>query len=227
MIILGNASIEISLIAVFLAVLAVKLLPIIIVIWFVVQGFRVHWGWGVANLLMPVAIIPFCILHPQESKRPLILLGVCLGTFLILWACARHGSYARPRVELTPDLPASATNAVLYLSLAASADTLSNHWTQTVTTISGSLSRKRPVMPGGHSNGRYDEERLIAIRADGFMIQFTKRAGREMRTNYVLFPYGRTTETNAVGWDIVGSYDDNMRSRPAPEPTTGGAFRLY
>jgi hypothetical protein len=50
MITFGNTSIEISLMAVLAAILTAKLLFIIAGIWLVVQGFRVHWGWGVANL---------------------------------------------------------------------------------------------------------------------------------------------------------------------------------
>ena len=188
-----------------MAVLTIKLLLIIAGIWFVVQGFRVHWGWGVANLLIPGAIIPFCILHPKESKRPLILIGVSLGLLLILWVCARNGSHSRPRVEVAPDLPASVTSAVLHLNLVSSGDALLTNSIQTFTTISCSLSQKMPMM-SDPSSGRYDNERLTAIRADGFVIQFTKHDGGEAQTNFVLFPYGQTTETNMMGWNIVGNY---------------------
>jgi len=230
MITFGNTSVEISLIAVFVAVLMLKLLPIIAVIWFAVQGFRVHWGWGVANLLIPVAIIPFCILHPKESKKPLILFGIWLGGFLILWICARHGSSSLPRVEVAPALSASATNAVLYLQLVSSGDIFGTNRTQTVTAISGisgTLNQRRPVMSGGHSNN--GEQRLIVIRADGFVIQFTDDVGGEMRTNLVLFPYGQITETNTLGWSIVGDYSGKVASWPnlrSAEPTSDSAFRL-
>jgi hypothetical protein len=66
------------------------LLFFVAAIWFVVQGFRVHWGWGVANLLIPFAIIPFCFLHPREPKKPLILIVAALGLLLILLAFAEH-----------------------------------------------------------------------------------------------------------------------------------------
>ena len=119
MITFGNTSIEISLISVFAALLTLKLLPVVAAVWFSVQGFRVHWGWGVANLLIPVAFIPFYILHPKVSKRPLILIGIWLGVFLTILICARHGSSSRPRVEDAPTLSASITNAVLHLKLAS------------------------------------------------------------------------------------------------------------
>jgi hypothetical protein len=223
MITFGNTSIEISLISVFLAVLAIKILPIIAWIWFVVKGFRVHWGWGVANLLIPGAIIPFCIFHPKESKGPLILIGICLGVFLILWLCARHESSSRPRVQVAPGLSASATNAVLHLKLVSF-----NEASRTGSTISCILSRKNLVMFADPSNGRYDEERLIAIQTDGFVLRFTDRVGGEMRTNFVLFPYGQTTETNTLGWSVVGDYNGKATSfsNTAPEPSANDAFRL-
>lgn len=195
-------------IAVLLAVLAIKLLSIATYIWFVVQGFKVHWGLGVANLLIPGAIIPFCILHPKESKRPLILLVACLGVFLILWVYARHGSHFRPKVEVALGSPAPAKNAVLHLRLISSSGAWGTpNWTQTVDT--GILSQKI-VSLGGHSNGRDDEERLMAIQADGFVIRFTKYDAGETQTNFVIFPYGQTTKTNIMGESIVGSYSDNL-----------------
>jgi hypothetical protein len=131
----------------------------------------------------------------------MILAVVCLVAFVILWACARHGSHTRPRIEVTPSLPASATNAILHLKLVSF-----NATSQTGSTISGILSRKNQVMFADPSNGLYDEERLIAMRSDGFVIQFLHREGGEMRTNLVLFAYGQVTETNTMGWNIVGSY---------------------
>lgn len=83
-------------------------------------------------------------------------------------------------------------------------------------------------MPGGYSDGRYDEERLISIKADGFVVRFTNRVGGEMQTNFVLFPYGQTTETNTLGWGIAGDYSGKVTSWPntAPEPTANNIFRL-
>lgn len=203
MITFGNTSIEISLIAVFLLVWTSWLLFFVAGIWFVVQGFRVHWGWGVANLLIPGAIIPFCILHPKESKRPLILIGVSLGLLLILWVCAGHASHSPPRVEVSPGLPASSKNAVLLLNLFAPIDASPTNFTES---ISGSFSLKRPYFHDTVSKSSLDEEQLVAIRADGFIMQFTTSDGGKTQTNSVLFPYGQTTETNTLGWRIVGNF---------------------
>ena len=223
MITFGNTSIDISLIAVFVGVLILKLLPYVAVIWFAVQGFRVHWGWGIANLLIPGAIIPFYILHPKVSKRPLVLIGFWLGVFLIFLICARHGSSSRPRVEIAPTISATTTNAVLHLKLVSF-----NEVSRTGITISGILSLKNPIMRGGHSNGRNDDERLIAMRADGFVVRFTDHIDGEVRTNLVLFPYDQTTETNFLEWSIVGYYSGNVASWPdqPPKPSADGAFRL-
>jgi hypothetical protein len=201
MITFGNTSIQISLIAVFLTVWTIWLLLFVASIWFIVQGFRVHWGWGVANLLVPFAIIPFCFLHPKESKKPLILTGSGLGLLLILWVCAGHGGHSPSKVEVSPGLPASSTSAVLHLNLFFPSDASAGNWTQT---ISGSFSLKMPGIPDIRSQG--EEERLIAIRADGFVMRFTKRDGGETQTTFVLFPFGRTTETNTLGWKIIGNF---------------------
>lgn len=223
MITFGNTSIEISLIAVFAAILTVKLLSIVAVIWFVVQGFKVHWGWGVANLLIPGAFIPFCIFHPTEGKKPLILTGVWLGGILILWMFARHGNSPRSKVEVAPALSASITNAVLHLKLVSF-----NEASQTGRTVSCILSRENQVMFANPSIGRSDEERLTAIQADGFVIRLTDRVGGELRTNFILFPYGQTTETSTLGWSVIGDYDGKATSWPdtEPEPTADNTFHL-
>ena len=69
---------------------AIKLVLFAAAITFVVQGFRVHWGWGLANLLIPGAIIPFSFLYPKKSKVPLILIGIALVLLLIFLICGRH-----------------------------------------------------------------------------------------------------------------------------------------
>ncbi len=223
MITFGNTSVEISLFALFALFLILKLLPIVAFIWFVVQGFRVHWGWGVANLLIPFAIIPFCIFHPKESKRPLILTGIGLGVFLILWICARHGSSSYPKVEVSPGLSASAKYAVLHLKLD------SFNWaTDTGRMLYGMVSQKKPVEPGRPAGDRTDAEQLIAIKADGFVIRFTDRVGGEMQTNIILFPFGQTTETNTLEWHVVGDYSGKVASLPnaAPDSTADNTFHL-
>jgi hypothetical protein len=211
----------------FFALLALKLLSLVVGVWFVVLGFRVHWGWGLANLLIPGAIIPFCILHPKESKRPMILAVACLAIFLILWVCVKLGSHSRPRVEVTPGLPASATHAVLYLNLAAFNDVPPTNLVRILgQTISDSISLRNPGVQGTLSI-EGDEERLVAIRAGGFVIQFKTRSGGETQTNFILFPFGQTTETNLLGWSIVGSFKPlNEAAMPAPINNTNINFQL-
>lgn len=62
--------------------LAGKFMVLISVILFVIQGFRVHWGWGIANLLLfPFAGIVFYFRHEREARAPMLvcLAGVALG----------------------------------------------------------------------------------------------------------------------------------------------------
>jgi hypothetical protein len=90
MITFGNTSIDINLILVFLIAGTMSLLSFIATIWLVVQGFRVHWAWGLANLFLPFANLVFCFVHPKESKIPLILFGIVLVLLLILLIFFRH-----------------------------------------------------------------------------------------------------------------------------------------
>ncbi len=52
---------------------------------FVVMGFRVHFGWGLANLFIWPCMIAFVILYPKESKKPLIVFGFGLALFLCVF----------------------------------------------------------------------------------------------------------------------------------------------
>jgi hypothetical protein len=63
------------------------------------------------------------------------------------------------------------------------------------------------------TNETWDEERLIAINAEGFEMLFTKRwrwagLGQQIHneTNVILFRYGQITETNILGRSIVGKF---------------------
>ena len=89
MITFGNTSIEINLIAVFVAILTLQLLPIVFVIWFAVRGFRVHWGWGLANIfLFPLAGIALFLTHRQEARFPMIIWSLGMALLVILMICA-------------------------------------------------------------------------------------------------------------------------------------------
>ena len=83
-------------------------------------------------------------------------------------------------------------------------------------------------MPEDHDHGRKIEEQLIAIGTDGFFVRF---AG-ENQTNFILFHFDQTTETNMAGWYISGNYsqryNDYMMSRPRMmlKPTNDNALQL-
>ena len=60
--------------------------------------------------------------------------------------------------------------------------------------------------PVTNSGGHYDENRLLAIRPEGFLMLFTERDSGVVQTNAVLFRYGESTETNTLGWRIIGRF---------------------
>ena len=73
---------------------AVKVILIVSAIAFIVQGFRVHWGWGLANLILgPLAGIAFFINNRQKGRVPIYILGhglILLLVIAIIAICARH-----------------------------------------------------------------------------------------------------------------------------------------
>jgi len=54
-----------------------------------------------------------------------------------------------------------------------------------------------------HSSATQDGE---PCRCRGFMMLFTLRDGGVVQTQLILFPYGLTTERNALGWKIIGRF---------------------
>jgi hypothetical protein len=75
---------------------AVKVAFLAAYIMFVIQGFRVHWGWGLANLLIPLSGLVFFVRHRREGKAPMIvwISAVALSfvgfLFLIFTTPIRH-----------------------------------------------------------------------------------------------------------------------------------------
>jgi len=77
----GHTTIDTVLIGFF----AVKIILFISAIAFIVQGFRVHWGWGLANLfLFPLAGIILFITHRREATFPMIIWSFGMALLVIL-----------------------------------------------------------------------------------------------------------------------------------------------
>ena len=69
--------------------LAIKVILFVAAIAFIIQGFRVHWGWGLANLFLgPLAGIVFFIKHRQEGRVPMFIFAYGLILLLILLICS-------------------------------------------------------------------------------------------------------------------------------------------
>jgi hypothetical protein len=88
--ILGLAS-ELSggfgVLAILAALTAVKVILFASTIAFIVQGFRVHWGWGLANFLGPVAGIIFFFNNRHEGRVPVYVLIHGLILLLVILVC--------------------------------------------------------------------------------------------------------------------------------------------
>ena len=148
----------------------------------------------------------------------LVVLGalscVCLAFVIAIlyYSCGWNTSRPNQTVEVSTNLPASLLNANLHLKVREPSDLLAtNH-----ESLSGDLSLAGPDFGGSSDDEKiekWDEMRLIAINAEGFEVRFTKRwrlsgLGQKMNqeTNVILFRYGQVTETNALGWKIVGKF---------------------
>ncbi len=135
--------------------------------------------------------------------RPVRQLAI-LAWLAVIVGCSerdRESSHIAP-VEVSSGLPAAITNALLIVRMSKPNDASPTNYKEL---ISGTRSLQSPM--GSSSSGQnYQEERLVAIKPEGFVLLFTDREGEIVHTNLVVFPYGQTTETNALGWKIVGQY---------------------
>jgi hypothetical protein len=85
---LGNITNEIVLLMFF----AVPFILIAAAIAFIIQGFRVHWGWGLANIfLFPLAGIALFIRHRQEAKIPMMIWTFGMAMLVVLLVCVSLG----------------------------------------------------------------------------------------------------------------------------------------
>ena len=68
--------------------IAVKVIILVSTIVFIVQGFRVHWGWGLANMFLgPLAGIVFFTQHRHEGRVPVYVLVHGLILLFVIVMC--------------------------------------------------------------------------------------------------------------------------------------------
>ena len=83
----SHASGGFGVIAILAGFMAAKVILFAADVAFVVQGFRVHWGWGAANILLgPLAGIVFFTQHRHEGRVPIYVLvhGVILLVVIVV-----------------------------------------------------------------------------------------------------------------------------------------------
>ncbi|MGA2221022.1 MAG: hypothetical protein ABSH21_04440 [Verrucomicrobiia bacterium] len=85
--VIGKTPVDTALIAFVLT----RLLLIAAYILFVILGFRTHWGWGLANLLLPVTALYFSLAHPRTAKIPAVfcIFGFTALLVTMLWVNPR------------------------------------------------------------------------------------------------------------------------------------------
>jgi len=78
----------------------------------------------------------------------------------------------------------------------------------TKSTSCGDCSLRYPVWSGsGHDRHfHYAETRLMAIREDGFEVLLTKAEEQMVKKATVFFPFGKITQTKALGWEVTGEF---------------------
>ena len=114
----------------------------------------------------------------------------------VVWFPHDNGSTERPLVNVAHDAPEAARHAVLNLRVRTP-----NHGTS-----GGTRALDDPVGSGSGSDGHFEEERLIAIKADGFEVLLTQGQDKTVQTATVFFPFGKSTEEKVLGCEVSGKY---------------------
>lgn len=80
-------------------------------VWCLIEGFGVHWSWGVGMLVLgPIVAIPFLIMHRAQRKWPLRLFAASLLLSAIPYAAnAIHARYI-PDGPIRITVPVAASN---------------------------------------------------------------------------------------------------------------------
>jgi hypothetical protein len=72
--------------------IAFKLIMVLAAILFIIQGFRVHWGWGLANIFMfPLGGIAFFLTHRREGKIPMLVWAFGMALLVFVLVCGSIG----------------------------------------------------------------------------------------------------------------------------------------
>jgi hypothetical protein len=88
LILLPSGSGALGLAAILGCFMAIKVIMFVSAIAFIVQGFRVHWGWGLANTFLgPLAGIAFFFNHRHEGRVPIYILVHGLVLLLVIAIC--------------------------------------------------------------------------------------------------------------------------------------------
>ena len=124
-------------------------------------------------------------------------------SLFIVVGCSKqeHLSLPKQDVQISQNVPELLRDSVLHISLHGED---SNHGS-----LVGNCSLKSPVISGSYvdrPNVYSHEVRLIAIKTNGFVACIFKRENHIEEKTEVLFDFGKTTETNMLGWNIVGKY---------------------
>ena len=141
----------------------------------------------------------------------LLFCTVALASATVLSGCSQSGPklFAHPIVDVAPNTPDSARHAVLHLLVVEPGGK-----------IGGYRSLESPSGSGSGSDGHFSEERIVAIRPDGFEVLFTqgydpalhtdvsedRRKPRSVQTATIFFHFGETTNTTAIGCEITGTF---------------------
>ena len=129
--------------------------------------------------------------------RLLFVFAVLFG-LVALGGCSRRVSEvpARARVEVSPNLAASARSAVLGLSV----------HNPGYGNTGGFRSLLSPIGSGSCSDGQFQVERLTAIHTDGFVVLLTVGKNHVAQTATIFFPFGETTKISVLGCEVSGTF---------------------
>jgi hypothetical protein len=157
---------------------------------------KAKFRWGIMiGLPFITAVVFVCLLY-----------GECFGSF-------DRSIIPTETVAVSSNVPEKMERAILHLAIY-----------ETNGSCYGSRSLESPCGSGSTDDGinvYSQEERLVAITPDGFEMRFTRKqcpstwatkaplvegVNLIIQTNTVLFRFQGTTETNTLGWRIVGKF---------------------
>jgi hypothetical protein len=130
----------------------------------------------------------------------LLLVLALVAIFAIRYYETKPASQTGFEVVVHEGMPASLAKLVLHLKVSEL------HGSERRASEQSLLSPESGSSGSFGTNQFYDLTRLVDISTNGFEIFFLKRYNNVIEGTNILFAFGKTTETNILDWNVVGTF---------------------